>query len=52
MFNASRQRLDDGWLADQLPWCIDCGLCSHVCPSALPLTQMIAKARQDTEAPD
>ena len=29
--------------------CVDCGLCSHVCPSQLPLAQSIWRARQRFE---
>ncbi len=35
---------------DHLRACIDCGLCSHVCPSQIPLAQMIRSARHRFDA--
>lgn len=35
---------------DHLRACIDCGLCSHVCPSQIPLAQLIRSARNRLEA--
>jgi electron transport complex protein RnfC len=36
--------IDAGRLA-QLHVCVDCGLCSHVCPAQLPLAAAIRRAR-------
>ena len=43
----ARNRRDDERLIEHLPWCIDCGLCSHVCPSSIPLTQTLKLAAEE-----
>ena len=49
MLEATQQRDDDGWLAEQLAWCVECGLCSYVCPAALPLTQTFTRVQHEME---